>query len=98
LTSPRPRISPAPRRPITTSAFSTKAGNELLLAFISTDYLSGTNTKVNSITGAGLTWVLVVRTNGQNRYVGNLASLRIVAAHRCLRDRDAFAERLVFDD
>src|SRR5262245_20527141 len=51
---------------ITTPAFSTSTGKELLLAFISTDYLGGTNTKVNSVTGAGLTWVLVVRTNAQN--------------------------------
>jgi Concanavalin A-like lectin/glucanases superfamily/Domain of unknown function (DUF1929)/Bacterial Ig domain/Kelch motif len=50
---------------MTTPAFSTAAGNELLLAFISTDYMSGTNTTVTSVTGAGLTWVLVVRTNAQ---------------------------------
>jgi len=66
LTSPRPRISPAPRRRSRPQPFFDEGGNELLLAFISTDYLSGTNTKVNSITGAGLTWVLVVRTNVQN--------------------------------
>ena len=51
---------------ITTPTFSTAASDELLLAFISTDYLGGTNTKVNSVTGAGLTWNLVVRTNAQN--------------------------------
>ena len=51
---------------ITTPTFSTTSDKELLLAFISTDYLGGTNTKVNSVTGAGLTWVLVVRTNAQN--------------------------------
>jgi hypothetical protein len=52
---------------ITTPAFSTTAGNELLLAFVSTDYLPpATNTKVNTITGGGLTWVLVVRTNVQS--------------------------------
>jgi hypothetical protein len=48
------------------SALSTTAGNELLLAFISTDYLSGTNTVISNVTGAGLTWVLVVRTNKQS--------------------------------
>jgi hypothetical protein len=38
----------------------------LLLAFISTDYLSGNNTTVQSVSGAGLTWALVVRTNTQS--------------------------------
>ena len=46
-------------------AFSTAAGNELLLAFISADYISGTNTQVSSVAGGGLTWQLVVRTNAQ---------------------------------
>jgi hypothetical protein len=50
---------------ISTAAFSTISGNELLLAFIATDYVSGSNTVVTSVTGAGLTWVLVVRTNGR---------------------------------
>ncbi len=51
---------------ITTPSFSTTVGNELLLAFIATDYPgSGTNTSVTSVTGAGLTWVLVQRTNVQ---------------------------------
>jgi hypothetical protein len=51
---------------IASSAFSTTAGNELLLAFISADYLSGTNTTVSSIASTGLTWTLVVRTNTQS--------------------------------
>jgi hypothetical protein len=51
---------------VTTSAFSTHAGNELLLAFVSTDYLSGANTTVTSVTSAGLTWALVARTNVQS--------------------------------
>ena len=51
---------------MTTPVFSTNSGNELLLAFMSTDYMSGTNTTVTSVTGAGLTWALVVRTNAQN--------------------------------
>src|SRR5262245_47357318 len=50
---------------IASTAFSTAAGNELLLAFISTDYLRGTNTTVSRISSTGLTWVLVVRANGQ---------------------------------
>src|SRR4051812_9844846 len=45
--------------------FSTGSGNELLLAFVATDYLSGPNTTVTGIDGAGLTWVLVVRSNTQ---------------------------------
>jgi hypothetical protein len=51
---------------VATPAFSTASGNELLLAFIASDYRSGTNTTVKSISGAGLTWVLVVRTNVQS--------------------------------
>jgi len=51
---------------IATPAFSTTSGNELLLAFVATDYISGSNTKVHSITGGGLTWTLVKRTNVQS--------------------------------
>jgi uncharacterized membrane protein len=50
---------------ITTSAFSTAAPNELLLAFISADGPPSGGMTVTSVTGAGLTWVLVKRTNGQ---------------------------------
>ena len=49
-----------------TPAFSTTSGQELLLAFISTDYLTGANTTVQSVSGAGLTWVLVGRANAQS--------------------------------
>ena len=51
---------------IASPTFSTSGSNELLLAFIATDYLSGTNTTVKSIAGGGLTWTLVQRTNGQS--------------------------------
>jgi hypothetical protein len=51
--------------PITTPAFSTTSGNELLLAFVATDYLSGANTTVTGVSGGGLTWALVSRTNVQ---------------------------------
>ena len=51
---------------IVSPMFSTKSSNELLLAFIATDApSSGTNTTVSSMTGAGLTWALVERTNVQ---------------------------------
>ncbi len=49
---------------VTSSTFSTTAGNELLLAFIATDDVSA-GVSVGSVTGAGLTWQLVVRTNVQ---------------------------------
>src|SRR5262249_23895630 len=48
---------------LTTPAFSTASPNELLLAFIATDYLGGANTTMQSVNGAGMTWTLVVRTN-----------------------------------
>ena len=50
-------------RTVTTAAFSTTSANELLLAFVATDYLSGANTTVTQVTGGGLTWALVKRTN-----------------------------------
>src|ERR1700682_2133518 len=51
---------------VTTAAFSTSTGNELLLAFVSADAPpSGTNTTVTGIIGGGLTWALVQRTNTQ---------------------------------
>jgi len=49
---------------ITTPAFSTAAGNELLLAFIGTDALSAGIT-TTGVSGGGLTWTLVQRTNVQ---------------------------------
>ena len=58
--------SPNASSAITSPVFSTTAGNELLLAFISTDYLTGSNTTVTGVTGAGLTWALVVRTNTES--------------------------------
>jgi hypothetical protein len=51
---------------VTSPAFSTSSTNELLLAFIATDYLGGANTTVTGVSGGGLTWVLVVRSNGQS--------------------------------
>src|SRR5262249_59443892 len=50
---------------VTSPPFSTTAANELVLAFISADYLGGTNTTVTGVTGGGLTWALVGRTNVQ---------------------------------
>jgi Domain of unknown function (DUF4082)/Bacterial Ig-like domain/Bacterial Ig domain len=49
---------------ITTPAFSTTAGNELLLAFVSTD-ANTSGITVTNVTGASLTWQLVARTNVQ---------------------------------
>jgi len=57
---------PSKSATVTSASFSTASANELVLAFIATDYLSGANTTVKSVTGAGLTWVLVVRTNVQS--------------------------------
>jgi hypothetical protein len=56
--------SPGPT--VKTATFSTNSGNELLLAFVATDYVSGSNTTVTSVAGGGLTWALVVRTNTQS--------------------------------
>jgi len=56
---------PSASTTIQSPAFSTASANELLLAFVTGDYLSGANTQVSSISSAGLTWQLVVRTNTQ---------------------------------
>ena len=75
VTVPKPPISTdaqastdgtAASTTVTSPSFSTSTGNELLLAFITTDYLTGTNTTVTNVTGGGLTWVMVVRSNGQS--------------------------------
>jgi FtsP/CotA-like multicopper oxidase with cupredoxin domain len=53
---------------ITTPSFTTRAANELLLAFVSADApAAGTNTRVTGVTNTGgsLIWVLVQRTNVQ---------------------------------
>jgi len=50
---------------VTTTALSTSSGNQLLLAFIAADNTSGANTTVTGISGGGLTWTLVRRTNVQ---------------------------------
>jgi hypothetical protein len=52
------------RSTISTSSFSTTSGNELLLAFVAADDVTPGNT-VTGVSGAGLTWVLVLRTNAQ---------------------------------
>ena len=49
---------------IATPTFTTTSGNELLLAFVATDAKSAGIT-VTGVTGAGLTWTLVRRTNAQ---------------------------------
>lgn len=54
-----------PSATIATTTFSTKSPSELLLAFVSADSVGGANTTVTSVTGGGLTWVLVRRTNAQ---------------------------------
>jgi hypothetical protein len=55
-----------PSATVVTPSFSTTAPYELLLAFVAADhYSSGTNTTVTKVTGAGLGWTLVKRTNAQ---------------------------------
>ncbi len=51
---------------IVSPVFSTAASNELILAFIATDYISGANTTVKNVAGGGLTWTLVQRANVQS--------------------------------
>jgi Abnormal spindle-like microcephaly-assoc'd, ASPM-SPD-2-Hydin len=55
-----------PSKTITSPVFTVSSGQELLLAFISTDELKSPNTTVLSVTGGGLTWALVVRSNARS--------------------------------
>ena len=51
---------------ITAPVVTTKAGNELLLAFISASYIGAApDISVTGVSGGGLTWTLVRRTNTQ---------------------------------
>ena len=52
-------------RAVSAPSFSTRATNELLLAYIATDSVTTPNTTVTNVTGGGLTWVCLVRTNVQ---------------------------------
>src|SRR5262249_7070879 len=52
-----------PSATLVSPAFSTNSGNELLLAFIGADAIASPNTTVTGVTGAGLSWTLVKRTN-----------------------------------
>ena len=60
------RDQPTSATTVASPAFSTTSANELVLAFVVADYLSGANTTVTNVTGAGLTWQLVVRSNIQS--------------------------------
>src|SRR5215831_15519141 len=51
---------------VVTSTFSTSSGNELLLAFISTGLVIRPEHHGHADHRRGLTWTLVVRTNGQS--------------------------------
>jgi len=50
---------------IVSPAFTTTSTNELLLAFVAADNVSAAATTVTNVTGGGLTWALVRRTNSQ---------------------------------
>jgi uncharacterized protein (TIGR03437 family) len=60
------RDQPAAQATITSPSFSTRSTNELLLAFIATGYKAGNDATVKSVSGAGLSWVLAERTDGQH--------------------------------
>ena len=50
---------------VVSPSFSTTATNELLLALVAADNVNAAATTVTNVTGGGLTWVLVRRTNTQ---------------------------------
>ena len=51
---------------VTTSAFSTTAAGETLVAFVGSDGPSGSGRQSVTVSGGGLTWTLVKRSNGQS--------------------------------
>jgi Bacterial Ig domain/Lysyl oxidase len=51
---------------VTTRAFSTTAAGETLLAFVGTDGPSGAGRQTVTVSGGGLTWTLVKRSNAQS--------------------------------
>jgi Bacterial Ig domain/Lysyl oxidase len=51
---------------VTTRAFSTTAAGETLLAFVGSDGPSGAGRQTVTVSGAGLTWTLVKRSNAQS--------------------------------
>jgi hypothetical protein len=51
---------------VTAPGFAITHSNELVLAFIATDQASANSITVKSVTGGGLTWKLVARTNAQS--------------------------------
>ncbi len=51
---------------VTTPSFHTAAAGEVLLAFVSADGAKGSGKQQTTVTGAGLTWTLVKRANGQS--------------------------------
>jgi len=57
----------SPKTSVKTGTFSTSSANELLLAFVSVDGppAGGGKNTVTKLTGGGLTWQLVVRSNAQ---------------------------------
>ena len=55
--------TPDPAIKVTSAPFSTVAANEVLLAFVAADEPADVSQTVQSVSGAGLTWKLVVRTN-----------------------------------
>ena len=78
--SPSPAVTPGSSHPpatdvhvaadgsgptVTTSAFSTAKANELLVAFVSSDGPGGAP-QTATVTGAGLTWKLAARADGQS--------------------------------
>jgi len=58
-------LSTASSTRVTTTAFSTVYASELLLAFVAGDDPTGAGVVVTGVSGAGLTWELVRRTNVQ---------------------------------
>jgi RHS repeat-associated protein len=50
---------------LTTGAFSTTTAGELLLALVQSDGPNSAGSQTTTVTGAGLTWSLIARENGQ---------------------------------
>jgi hypothetical protein len=51
---------------MTSPSLTTSAANELLVAFVASDGPAGGGQQTFTVTGAGLTWTLAIRSNGQS--------------------------------
>ena len=79
---------------VTTKAFSTAAAGETLVAFAGSDGPAGAGRQSMTVSGGGLTWTLVKRSNGQSGDCRDMGRARDRDPGECDRHVNTGAERL----